>query len=127
MKMRNETDSLNELIAIQEQKHDSELKALKEQFDLTYESLKPVNLIKSLFHEVTTSPEIKNDLVGNTIGLGVGFLSKRLLVNNSHSPVKKVLGTILQFAMNNVVANHSDSIKNIGNNLLNHFLHKNKS
>ncbi|HKO77841.1 MAG TPA: hypothetical protein VJU52_11510 [Flavobacterium sp.] len=127
MKMRNETDSLNELIAIQEQKYDSELKALKEQFDLTYESLKPVSLIKSLFHEVTTSPEIKNDLVGNTIGLGAGFLSKKLLVNNSHSPIKKVLGTILQFAMANVVAKHSDSIKNIGSNLLNIFLHKNKN
>ncbi|PZX94569.1 hypothetical protein DOS84_03155 [Flavobacterium aquariorum] len=127
MKMRNETDSLNELIVLQEQKHDSELKALKEQFDLAYESLKPVNLIKSLFHEVTASPEIKNDFVGNIIGLGTGFISKKFFGINSQSPVKNMLGTILQFAMTNVVAKHSDSIKNIGSNLLSHFLHKNKS
>ncbi|QKJ64022.1 hypothetical protein [Flavobacterium sp. M31R6] len=125
--MRNETDSLNELILLQEKKHDTELALLRNQFDLTYESLKPVNLIKSLFHEVTTSPEIKNDLVGNTLGLGAGFLSKKIFGDNPQSPVKKVLGTMLQFAVTNVAAKHSDSIKNIGSNLLNHFFHKNKS
>lgn len=127
MKMINETDSLNELIVLEEERYDYELKALKEQFDLTYESLKPVNLIKSLFHEVTTSPEIKNDLVGNTIGLGAGFLSKKFFGANPQSPVKRILGTAVQFAITNMVAKHSDSIRNIGSNLLNHFLHKNKS
>jgi hypothetical protein len=127
MKMINETDSLNELILLQEKKHDTELALLKDQFDAAYESIKPINLIKSLIHEVTTAPEIKNDLSTDIIALATGFISKKLLVNNSHSPVKKVLGTVLQFAMTNVVAKHSDSIKNIGSNLLNHFSHKNKN
>lgn len=127
MKMRNETDSLNELILLQEKKHDTELALLRNQFDVAYESLKPVNLIKSLFHEVTASPEIKNDLVGNTIGLGAGFLSKRLFGAHSQSPVKKIIGTVVQFAIANLVSKHSDTFKTIGGNLVKHFFNKAKN
>jgi hypothetical protein len=127
MRYKNETDSLNELIILQELKYDTELELLKEQFHIAYESVKPVNLIKSVFHEVTASPEIKNDLASNVIGLGTGFLSKKLLVDGSHSPVKRVIGTVVQFAIANLVSKHSDTIKTIGSNLLKHFFNKRKS
>ncbi|MDR6845824.1 hypothetical protein [Flavobacterium granuli] len=126
MRKNNETDSLNELIILQEQKHDYELNALKEQFHVAYESLKPINLIKSVFHEVTASPEIKNDLVSNAFGLGAGFLSKKLFGDNPHSPVKRIIGTAVQFAIANLVSKHSDTIKTIGSNLVRHFFDKNK-
>lgn len=127
MKNRNETDSLNELIVLQEQKYDMDLELLKDQFHVAYESLKPINLIKNLFHEVTASPEIKNDMVSNVIGLGTGFLSKKLLINGSHNPAKRVFGTLIQFAVANLVSKHSDNIKTIGGNLLKHFFAKNKN
>lgn len=127
MKSTNETDSLNELIILQEQKYDTELELLREQFQIAYESVKPINLIKSVFHEVTDSPEIKNDLVSNAIGLGTGFLSKKLLVDGSHSPMKRVIGTVAQFAIANLVSKHSDTIKTIGSNLLKHFFNKRKN
>jgi hypothetical protein len=127
MKNRNETDSLNELIILQEQKYDNELQLLREQFQVAYESLKPISLIKSLFHEVTAAPEIKNDMVSNVIGLGTGFLSKKLLTDASHSPVKRMIGTVVQFAIANLVSKNSDTIKTIGGNLLKHFFNKRKS
>lgn len=127
MRSKNETDSLNELIILQELKYDTELELLKEQFHIAYESIKPVNLIKSVLHEVTASPEIKNDMASNVIGLGTGFLSKKLLVDGSHSPIKRVIGTVVQFAIANLVSKHSDTIKTIGGNLLNHFFNKRKS
>ncbi|WP_264563933.1 hypothetical protein [Flavobacterium sp. N3904] len=127
MKNTNETDSLNELIILQEQKYDTELELLREQFQVAYESLKPINLIKNVFHDVTASPEIQNDLASNVIGLGTGFLSKKLLVDGSHSPIKRIIGTVAQFAIANLVAKHSDTIKTIGNNLLKHFLNKRKN
>ena len=127
MKNRNETDSLNELIILQEQKYNMQLELLKEQFLVAYESLKPINLIKSVFHEVTTSPEIQNDMASNAIGLGTGFLSKKLLMDDSHSPTKRMIGTIAQFAIANLVSKHSDTIKTIGGNLLKHFFNKRKN
>ena len=105
----------------------NDLKLLKEQFDVAYESVKPINMIKNLFHEVTASPEIKNDLLSNVIGFGTGFLSKKLLLGSSHNPVKKVFGTLFEFAVANMVSKHADGIKTIGGNLLKHFLKKNKN
>lgn len=127
MKNKNETDSLNELIILQEQKYHSELELLNVQFHLAYESLKPINLFKSVLHEVTASPEIKNDVVDNIIGLGTGFLSKKLLVDGSHSTVRRIIGTVAQFAVTNFVSKHTDTIKTIGNNLLKHFFNKRKN
>lgn len=118
MKTKNETESLNELIRATEKKSAYELVLLKEQFHGTYESLKPINLIKSLFHDVTRSPEIKNDFVSNAIGLGTGILSKKLLMGGTHNPIKRMLGTVLEFAIANLVSTHTDDIKNIGGNLM---------
>lgn len=127
MKNKNATDSLNDLILIQEMKYDNDLEQLKNQFDVAYESVKPINLIKNLVHSVTASPEIKNDLLSNVIGFGTGFISKKILLGSLHNPVTKVLGTLFEFAVANVVSKHTVGIKTIGGNLLKHFLNKNKT
>jgi hypothetical protein len=126
MKNKNATDALNDLILVQKMKYDNDLEQLKNQFDVAYESVKPINLIKNLFHDVTASPEIKRDLVSNVIGLGTGFLSKNLLLGALHNPAKKVLGTVFEFAVANLVSKHTDGIKTIGGNLFKHFFKKNK-
>ena len=91
MKKRNATDTLNEMIIVQKMIYDNELEQLKSQFDVAYESVKPINLIKNLFHEVTASSEIKNDLLSNVIGFGTGFFSKKILLGSTHNPIKKIL------------------------------------
>jgi uncharacterized membrane protein YeaQ/YmgE (transglycosylase-associated protein family) len=128
MKKTNETDSLNELILFQEQQYDTDLRLLKEQLHIAYESVKPINLIKNLVHDVTTSSEIKNDIGTNIMGLVTGFISKKLLVgNNSNRGIfKTIFGTILQFGIANVIAKHSDDIKAFGTTLLNSFFKRKK-
>jgi len=66
-------------------------------------------------------------LVSNAIGLGTGFLTKTLLLGTLHNPVKKVFGTVFEFAVANLVSKHSDGIKLIGGNLLKHFFKKSKN
>ena len=127
MKTKNETDSLNELIITMEKKRAYQLELLKEQFPVACESLKPLNLIKSAFHEVTNSPEIKGNLLNNAIGLGTGFVSKKIVMGNSHNPIKKVLGTLLQFGVANLVSKHSEDIKLIGGNLLSRIFRSRKT
>lgn len=126
MKRMNETDALNELILLQEQQYDTDLRLLKDQFHIVYESLKPLNLIKKLVHEVATSPEIKEDITSNVIGFITGFISKSLFVNDNSSAIKKVFATILQFAVGNIVSKHSANIKAIGTALLTIFFNKNR-
>ena len=126
MKKTNETDSLNELLIIQEQQYDTDLRLLREQLHIAYESIKPVNLVKNLVHDVTASPEIKNDVISNVMGLVTGFISKKLIMgdNSKNGFFKKLFGTVLQFGVTNVIATHSDDIKAVGTTLYNFFQKK---
>ena len=122
MKKKNETESLNETIILLRNKQSEELKLVKEQFHIIYESLKPINLIKDTVHEITSSPDLKNNLVNNIIGLTTGFLSKKILVGATHNPIKKLFGTLLQFTVANIVSKHSEGIKSVGENIVERIL-----
>jgi hypothetical protein len=97
---------------------------LKEQFYLTYESLKPVNLLKRTLHDISSSPDLLDNILGTSVGLASGFLSKKVFVGASGNIIRKLLGSVLQFGVTNVVAQHSDTIKSIGQVIFQHFLHK---
>ena len=116
--MKNETDALDEAILVLQEKRAHELGVLKEHLQETYTSFRPINLIKSTLKEISASPEIKSDMISNAIGIGTGLVAKRLLVGSSHNPVKRLLGTVLHFAIANVVAKHTGDIKSTGRNLL---------
>ena len=97
---------------------------LKEQFYLTYESLKPVNLLKSALKDISSSPFLIDNIVGTTMGLATGYLSKKMFLGTSGNKIKRLIGAILQFGITNVVAQNSDSVKLFGRSLLKHFFRK---
>ena len=88
-------------------------KIMKEQFHLAYESVKPINLIKSTFTEVVTSEDIKDNLLNAGVGLAVGYLTKIVFQGASHSPVRKLFGTVLEFSIASVVAKNPEAIKTV--------------
>lgn len=113
MKKSNETDDLNETIALLEYRQKQELRILKEQFEVTYDSLKPLNIIKKAFNDMTTSSELKGNLINNVIGMATGYITKKVIVRSSHNPFKRLLGNVLQFVITNVVTKHTDTGKSL--------------
>ncbi len=99
-------------------KQNIEMEAMREQFLLAYESLKPANLFKSTFEEVTTSPDVQKGLLESAIGIATGYLSKKVLVGNTHNPIKNIFGTLLQFAITNVASKHTGFIISSGQSLI---------
>ena len=115
--MKKKRDELKEAIYLLKKKQAIELKLLKEQMHTVHESIKPANLIKSAFHQVVTSPDIKGNIIGSIIGLASGFVSKKAFVGGSHNPITKIIGSLLQMGVTNVASKNSDSIKSIGEKL----------
>jgi hypothetical protein len=97
---------------------------LREQFILTYESLKPVNLIRNTLDDLASSPNLIDNIVGTASGLATGYLSKKLFIGTSGNKFRKLLGAILQFSIISVVTRHPDAIKSIGHLLTQHILRK---
>lgn len=87
---------------------------LKVQVYQIYENLKPVNLIKNTLAEVATSPYLTDNILGATVGVASGYLTKKIAVGRSGNVFRKLLGTILQFGVTNIVAKQSVPIKLVG-------------
>jgi len=97
-----------------ESKQAEEGKELKAQFLVAVESIKPVNLIKSIFTEVVESEGIQHSLVNSSVGLSLGYITKVLFQGISNSPLRKILGTALMFGIKNLVAQNPEAIKKGG-------------
>ena len=123
MRKRKEPIGLQQAILLAESKQALQLTMLKEQMHMVYESLQPINLLKKTLQEVSASPQIKDTLLNNAIGISTGYLSKKILFGFSHNPLKKLAGTFLQFAIANVVSSNSNGIKMAAGHLLNRVLH----
>ena len=121
MKNINPIDALHARILLLENQQKQDLLLLKSQVHVTFESLRPINLIKSTLTEVSTSTNLKHSLLQNAIGLVTGYLSRKVLVGSSHNPLVGFLGSLFQFAVGNVVAKHSDPIIEKGESLIREF------
>ena len=109
MKKKDEKAALQETIKMLEQRQAKELTLLKDQFYVTYESIKPINIFKKAVHDIIGSSEIKNDILSNVIGLATGFISKKIMVCSSKNPFKKIMGTILEYFVANFVTRKAES------------------
>jgi hypothetical protein len=124
--MQNITTSkeLKEAIILLEEQQSAQGLVLKEQFSAVLESLKPVNLIKSAFSQMKSSPDIFGGMLSTTVGLAAGYLSKKTLVGSSANLIKKLLGTLLQFGITTMIAKNPEAVKSVGQNILHRIFNK---
>ena len=102
-KIHNSGDLKNAIIEL-ERKRNVEEAAIKYQFKETCEILKPANILKNTVSEVAASPKFRHNILNIAIGLGAGYLSKKVVVGRSAGLLKRTLGTALQFGVASLVA-----------------------
>jgi len=105
---------LSQAIIIMEEEQSVLLLKVKENFFLTYESLKPINLIGNILEEVTASPFLTNNIIDTALGLTAGYISRKAIVKESDGILRKLFGAVLQFGVTNLVAQHTETIKSFG-------------
>ena len=106
---------LRTAILLLESRQAEEARLMKEQFLITVETLKPINLIKSTLMEAAESEDLQENFLNATIGLTAGYLSKVLFQGVSNSPIKKVLGTALMFGIKSLITQNPEFVKTLGN------------
>jgi hypothetical protein len=97
---------------------------LKDQFYIVYESLKPVNFLKNTLHDISSSPNLIDNILGTSMGIASGFLTNKIFVGRSGSIIRNLLGSVLQFGVTNVVAQHPETIKSLGEVIMQFILRK---
>ena len=124
MQKINSATELRVAILQLESKRVEEEKILKEHFRLAFDSIKPINLIKSTFNEAVSSPELKDSIVNTLVGMTAGYLSKILFERVTKSPFEKLMGTVLMFSIKNIVSKNPETIKKLGEKFITIFQSK---
>lgn len=75
------------------------------------ESFSPSNMLKSALKDVVHSPDLRSTAINAVIGIGAGFLGKKLYVGNSRNLFKKITGSAVQFLIANFVRNKIPAIQ----------------
>lgn len=97
---------------------------LKDQLMIAFESLKPISLIKNTLSELTSSPYLIENMMSAITGLATGYVSKKIAIGTSHNVFRKIMGSVLQFSVTNLIAQHPEVLKNLGQIIIEKIFHK---
>jgi hypothetical protein len=115
---------LKDAIKVLETEQKEKGKLLREQLFLTYESLKPVNLLKNTLKDLFSTSHLMEDFSGTTLGMAIGYLIKKLYIKESQSKFKKIMGSVFQLGISKLIAQKAEYIKAIGQVLIQHLFRK---
>ncbi len=117
---------LREAITQLEHQQAAEKRLLRAQFQAAYDEIQPINLIKNTFKAISEKQDVKQDIINTAMGLGVSYLSKRLLNDTSKKPSKKLIGAAVLLGIAVFVIKNPHTGKSIGVSILNNLLRKSR-
>jgi hypothetical protein len=124
MRKLSPTAGLKQAIQLLEAEQAINGQLLKVQFQVTYESFKPVNLLRRTLKDISASQALTDDLLGTAVGLTAGYLTKKIVVGSSENPYRQVMGSMLQNGVTTIIAEHPEVIKSVGRFIYNLFSSK---
>jgi hypothetical protein len=111
MAKQNSTEILKEQIRLLEIRQAEEGKILKLHFELTVESLKPVNLLKNAAKEFSSSSELRETVLESSAILVAGFISKKIMDSTKGGPLIKLLTSLLQLGATGLIGKYGYQIQ----------------
>lgn len=112
------TAGLKKAIQLLEAKKVASGNLLKEQFADTYESFKPASLIRNTLDDISSSPNLIENILGTALGLGAGYLSRSILPGVTAMKFGKLISPVLQLGVTSFVAKQSGNIRSAGEVML---------
>lgn len=109
-KINSDTELRAAIVAL-EQKQIAEAVLMRAQFEVAYESVQPINLIKSTIKEVSASQDIKDHLLNTAVGITAGYITKKIVVGEGNNPTRQLLGSALMFGVTNVITNNPEMVR----------------
>lgn len=126
MEKQNAVIKLKESIRILEIRQAEEGQQFNAQLRVTYESIKPINLIKNSIKDLADSFEMKTGLFETIFTIVSGYFAQRMIISSKSSVFKKLLGVFMQFGVNNIVLKNIETIRFFVTNLIEKIVNPNE-
>jgi hypothetical protein len=98
MKIKNRA-ALVSVIAALEDKREREKQGIVDSFHGITDSLRPLQLIKRAYHKVQLPAGLAGNVVKVISVVGIGFVSKKLLLGKSNGLIKKIGGLLIELGV----------------------------
>jgi hypothetical protein len=118
-------EELAEAIAELELKAASQKRDLQKTFNTVSENLKPINLVKSGVRSLF-SGDYNESLLNALIGIGTGFLGRKLIIGKTKSFFGKTVGKAIQWTMAGLVSKNAEKIKEKAGDFIDRIFKKHK-
>ena len=115
------SNAVRDAIVELERQQALESRQISMQFVSAFESIKPINLIRSTIKDVTESKDLTENIVQTSIGLAAGYVTQSLFQKPSHGPLRKLFGTIVSYGITNFLATHPKLLAAIGSKVVHLF------
>lgn len=99
-----DTKKLDQMILQLKAQQTAQWIAIKEEIDEIKGDLKPIHLIKNTLHEINETVGFKSHLLQSILSIGVGYLTRKMIIRKSDSKVKNFFGSLFQLAVTQLVS-----------------------
>lgn len=72
---------------------------IMDQFKVTLDSLKPVNILRKIIGNIAEPSDLKDNLIQTVTGLISGYVSRKVLVRSSKNPLLRLAGIFVQYGV----------------------------
>ena len=107
-------EALKKSISVLERRQMEEGILIMDQFKVTLDSLKPINILRKIIGNIAEPSDLKDNLIQTVTGLISGYVSRKVLVRSSKNPILRLAGILVQYGVTNFVSRNSDTIKALG-------------
>ncbi|MEI7492094.1 MAG: hypothetical protein WCK92_11900 [Bacteroidota bacterium] len=116
---------LKDAIQLLEDRQAFQGQMLKEQVYGTIEALKPGNILKNTISNLVSTPNLVDSVLSTVIGLGTGYLTKKIIIGTSGNIFRKLIGSAFQLGVTAFIAQHPNAVKSAGRFIMQHSVSKN--
>lgn len=110
------TTTITELkasISLLELEHAQKMQVLKNKFHETIHDLRKGNLLKNAISDFVSSSILKKSVMGPSLGVAAGYISKIIVVGKSSNKLKLLMGSVVQYGVTSLVVSNFESISKL--------------
>lgn len=96
-------------------KEEQQQEELLEAMDRLTRSVSPAGLLGAAIRNISEDPDIRAGLIDTAVGVGAGWIGKKLVTGNQKNIFAKVTGSVLQFVLSGLVSRKMHQVRKEAN------------